>query len=403
MKAIPSALMIVAITLSTLSCVGQEPSGKEGRLSAGAHPVDGRYLQELSVEWEYYPGLFLVTGDDFESQDAVARRTYVNFRDNDQRKEAWKKFAPYEGFDYGTYRLVVEFADTRPKDLLMRVPFFDMAVELFVQGQSRFTNGVVGTSGETSRPLLYHPVIIEASSVTGRLDLVLHVANHHFPLWGTQDDLVIGDADSLNRYVIRQTYVEAMLVGSLVIMVMANLILVLLTQDRQSPLYLLFLSLAAILLNLSNGSAVLGLLGLEWEVMNRLIYFALSVEFMLMGIYLFHQIVADRKRSSLAKLAFAAASMPFIVLIAVAPVSLFSRTYHIHAILTVSVMAWALLTAAWRGVKGDPRYAFIALTIMLLLLFFWVDSEQILRINGYSYASPYSVALFSLLNIGMLA
>jgi hypothetical protein len=40
----------------------------------------------------------------------------------------------YEGFDFGTYRLVVEFADTRPKDLLVWVPIFDMVMELIIQG-----------------------------------------------------------------------------------------------------------------------------------------------------------------------------------------------------------------------------------------------------------------------------
>lgn len=144
MKAIPSVIFIAAMTLSMHSCANPNPSGMAGPVPVGAQAVDGRCLQELSAEWEYYPGLFLVTGDDFERQDAVARRTHVDFRDNGQRKEAWKKFAPYKGFDYGTYRLVVEFAETRSKDLLIRVPFFDMAVELFIQGESRFSNGVVG-------------------------------------------------------------------------------------------------------------------------------------------------------------------------------------------------------------------------------------------------------------------
>lgn len=401
-RASPMAIACL-VAISTFSCAQSETSGTGGRISivVGAH--DGRCLQELSADWEYYPGLFMKSGVDFSNSEATARRTLLEFRDNGQRKEAWKRFHPYEGFDYGTFRLIVDFSDPRPKDLLIRVPFFDMAVELYIQGESRYSNGVVGASGEASRPRSYHPAIIEASSITDRLEITLSIANYHFPLWGTRDYLVIGDADSLTRYIIRQTYVEAMLVGALVIMALANLILVVLAQDRRSPLYLLFLSLAAVLLNLSNGSAVLGLLGLEWEAMNRLTYLAISMEFLFMGIYLLHQMVADERRSHVAKLVYATASMPFFALIAAAPVSVFSLSYHIHAAIIVSVMAWSLIAAAWRGVKGDLRHAFLALTILLLLLFYCIDSIQLVRINRYSYFSLYGVALFSVLNIGMLA
>ena len=71
MGTVSAALMTVAITLSTFSCVGPEPSGQEGSLSVDARSADGRCLHELSAEWKYYPEIFFVTGDDFANQAAL--------------------------------------------------------------------------------------------------------------------------------------------------------------------------------------------------------------------------------------------------------------------------------------------------------------------------------------------
>jgi len=394
--------LLILLSFTLISCSTSLPDGGNGITTIQSLPESDKCLHELSSDWEYYPGLF-VNGTGFALPEAVARKTLVDFSNNDQRKAAWKAYFPYDGYDFGTYRMNIGFQEADPGILLVRIPYFDMAVAVYIQGKPVFSNSTESVERAGVRPVTHHPVIVEAEAEDGKIEIVIHAANYHFPLWGTRDYPVIGDADSLTRYILRQTYMEALLVGALVIMVLANLILFLLSQDRQSPVYLLLLSLTALLLNLTNGNAVLGQLGLGWEVMNRIIYFALSVEFLFMGVYIFHQLVSDRKKSNLAKLAYTAARMPFIALIAATPISLFSVAYHVHAALTVSVMVWAMLAAAWRGFRGEARFVFISLTILLLLLFFRVDSTQPLRVNRYSYASPYGVALFSVLNIGMLA
>jgi hypothetical protein len=79
------------------------------------------YLFELSGDREYYPGLFL-GGQDFSTEEALAKKTIIDFRDNYLRLGLRESPAKRRTFDYGTYRLTISFPDIRKKRLVTRIP-----------------------------------------------------------------------------------------------------------------------------------------------------------------------------------------------------------------------------------------------------------------------------------------
>lgn len=358
------------------------------------------YLFELSGDWEYYPGLFLA-GSEFSDGEVQARKTIIDFRDNYLRLGLRESPAKRRSFDYGTYRLTVSFPDSRGKRLVTRIPYFDMAVRVMAQGVTVFANGDVGTTRETTQPRLYYPVLVELPVVTDRLEIVLHVANFEYPDGGIRDTLVLGDLASMAAYNETQTYLEALIMGSLLLMALANLVLFIFLPDKKRPLYLMLLCLSTLSLMLVNGASILGKLGVEWKSLNRIHFLSVTFAVFFLGLFLGTLFLQAKRR--IATRTWIVLVIPQVLVCLAAPMPVLGNIYLVHILLIGVILILSLYATIHGLIHGKKHAMFILASIVTFMIFYSIDTFELIRINQFNYASPLGVVLFTLLQIGIIA
>lgn len=147
-------------------------------------------------------------------------------------------------FGFASYRLRVQLPEQSAR-LGLSVPTMHTAYRLFANGQVIAANGRPGSSRTGSVPA-YRPMVV-ALPDSNNLDLVLHVSNYHHRRGGTWSDIKIGSVDLLRADREGALFLQAFLIGSLLIMGAYHVGLFLMRRSLRSALYFgLFCGLIAI-------------------------------------------------------------------------------------------------------------------------------------------------------------
>jgi hypothetical protein len=141
---------------------------------------------ELNGEWEFYMSQ-LLSPKDFQAL-GTPPKDYVDF------PSEWTHHAGTTNFGFATYRLRI--AVSKSEILALNMPHCYSSYKLWANGKVMLTNGVVGTSRETSTANW----LPKTTTLPGNVDtitLVLQVSNFHHAIGGIRKPLVLGNSDEL--------------------------------------------------------------------------------------------------------------------------------------------------------------------------------------------------------------
>ena len=107
----------------------------------------------------------------------------------------------YYGTGYGTYHLVIK-VPSHDEPLGIYISSMCTAYKLYINGELAATNGIVGTTKDTSVPFL-RPTVIPATPIDGEIELVLQISNYHYcrgGIWAPIRLGHIGDIQKIHEY-----------------------------------------------------------------------------------------------------------------------------------------------------------------------------------------------------------
>ncbi|GEM_PF-2617098 len=255
------------LLFSTAGCFQRNPLPADGIISHEA--LAGGGVIELSGPWEFYREKFY-HGEDFNSAEALKQREFIDFRRTLSRTISDSIRKP--GYCFSTYRLKINVPQKPDEKIMLRIPAYDMAVDIYSNDMLIFTNGATGTASEPSEIVKYYPVVIEAIAKNGILDIVIHASRCQFARKGVKEPLLLGYSGGLSRYIELVSAFEMILTGWLLVMCLYNIVLFIVLRRGRLYLFFALVCLAAFMHSTAVGSSLLGRLGVPWNKIEMVSY-----------------------------------------------------------------------------------------------------------------------------------
>jgi len=203
-----SAALLLATTVSHAA-----PRALDGIVDLTAWSFQSGDIATLDGEWEFYWSAFLSPqAPESPEHTSAPRKIVVPGAWNAYRGPTGK---PVGGDGFATYRLRIllpsEYpkagapGDPSPSDLAVYVPYVNTSYELWIDGELKASNGVLGRTRSQGEPQ-FRPQIAVFTPKSNQVDLVLHVSNFHFRNGGIPRSLELGAADQI---ILKQRRLEA--------------------------------------------------------------------------------------------------------------------------------------------------------------------------------------------------
>ncbi|MFC5471487.1 ATP-binding protein [Cohnella suwonensis] len=325
------------------------PIAQDGVLDLSEWDFDGSGFVNLDGEWTFYPNR-LLTPDDFRSGgeggiSAITSRIPNAWYGGSPPNEASQ--APY-----GTYRLAVKLKEGGSYGI--RVNNINRAHRLYVNGL------LIGNGGNPSdNPQDYKPenkpYTTFVQNVTRNLDIMLQVANENYAHSGGFEELQLGlQADMLLK---DRILFAVELAGMLIMLLFSGYHLSLYVIRPKDRAYLFsaiyFLTLLSVA-SMSGDKLLLQLVpGFSYELAKQIFYFAGLLNYVVLGIFLYH---LDGKLMSLRLLKLLMAPIAvFLVAVATLPYSYYSSFSDPISYYAALLIAYYLYRAIRLYIKQDGQ------------------------------------------------
>ncbi len=203
----------------------RSPQAQEGVLDLRAWNFARGGLVGLSGEWEFYweqllePAAFATP-----AARALNLPTMVELP------------AHFSGDGYATYRLQILLDPSLQGPVAFKVPEFETAYALYVNGQLISENGVVGRTPETMRPQ-WLPKVADFSPERAQLEVILQVSNFYHKKGGAGQLIYFGPESLVREARESSLSYELFLFGNLFVMGFYHIVLFALRSQDKSPLY----------------------------------------------------------------------------------------------------------------------------------------------------------------------
>lgn len=260
-------ILLLAALLCSTGCFKRSVLPPDGIVKHESLSDGG--IIELSGPWEFYRGSFY-TGNEFNSEEAVRQREYMEYGAflNRALPDNFRK----PGYCFATYRLRIAVPQKPEEKILLRIPAYSMAVDIYCNNVHIFSNGETGRSLERSDVVKYYPVVMEAPVLNGIMELVIHASGCHLTKRSVNEPLIIGYSGTLSRYVDVTASLEMMLTGWLLIMFLYNMVLFIVLRRGRLYLFFALVCFAASMHAMVSGSSLLGRLGIQWDILQKISY-----------------------------------------------------------------------------------------------------------------------------------
>ncbi len=268
-------ISVFLISITLISCRNSpekklSPEAVKGTIDLTQWNLKEEAPVSLKGEWEFYPNQ-LLTEADFTGTGQTLKPEYITV------PGTWNDFAPegkkFGGSGYGTYRLRVMLKNPG-EPLAVKPGAILTAYRLYVNGKLLSSRGVVGTSRETSVPLLLTDTAVYEGTDTS-LDVILQISNFHHRLGGTWDKVELGLLSFITARDQSARDVDFFIFGALLVIGLFYFSMFLSRKNDPSYLYFsLFCVSIALRMTLQSGVGYLNhvLPFLSWEVINKLEY-----------------------------------------------------------------------------------------------------------------------------------
>ncbi|MGH4119425.1 7TM diverse intracellular signaling domain-containing protein [Clostridium sp.] len=284
---IMTALVYIIFTLNNFSCftTSSKMISEKGVLDLTNWNFNEDGYTELSGQWGFYWKQLLTPETISTTSDLPS---YM------EMPMAWNKYnSDYESFGYATYSITVKLNPKYKGTLLgISVPSMFSSYKLWVNGDLFSSNGIVGTSSSSERPLSL-PITNYFMNNKDKVQLVLQVSNHNFTEGGTWEKIYLGSQPQISNKRKASIALEIFYFGVLLIMGLYHLWLYTFRIDDISKLYFGALCITVSFRALMVGNKYFLTLypGLSYSLALRLEYitFYAAAYFMLCYVYHFYK------------------------------------------------------------------------------------------------------------------
>lgn len=390
--------MLLILLFSCDMRLAKSASAVDGKadLSSGID-FEGGEVARLDGEWEFRRGA-LLTPMDFRP-DALPAGGHVS----SGTMRVPGLWAAVNGFEAprpevtgtGTLRLVVSLPPGE-RAWGLRIPNANSALKLFVDGQLLAELGSVSERKDATY-LPSNGLSVKNFTASGRVEIVMQVANFSTPYIGTWDSLLLGSADAIASRHASALVSTALISGALLIMGLYHLGIFLLRRNDRSVFIFGVICLFMTVRNLIMGERILlnlfphSVLGWEWAFKIE----HLSAHLVVPLFALFFRTLYPRYMRKGAVLVILSVAAAWGLLILGAPAILYHRFLHWYEFFLLGAGFYAfasLMLAAVRREKG-------ALMVLVGLTFLMGTATNdvllsIGAIKGTFYMASYGVFLY---------
>lgn len=343
----------------------------------------------IGGEWEFY-WKKLYSPVYFQKDEFINEPKMVDLPHGSNGFEVNGEFLSSTG--YATYRLKIQFPLKELGTMKsMYIPSISSAYTLWINGEIKARNGIVGTSRETMKPESI-PKIIEFRVDDLTMEVVIQASNYYQRKAGIHDLILIGEPEDIFQYQNKKLLFRTIIVTSLLIMGLYHLFLFAFRRKEYSLIYFgllcILIAIRAILLEEDLAAHVFSFL--SWEIDRKIEYLGASLGSLFLTLFAYTQFSEDMSKlmRNLTILATSLISLFFLV----TPAIIFTKVMNLLLILTICIFIY-LMYVFILAFKRKREGSFLNMTAMVFLF--------VAAINDVSYFSDL-VGTMELTSVGML-
>ncbi len=351
----------------------------------------------LSGEWEFYWEQLL--GPDDFGTNLPSRTGFIEL------PASWNGYVvngvPLSGSGYATYRLKILLNDP-DLALALKVPEFETAYVLYIDGKKVSSNGVVGKTPSTMRPQ-WMPQVADFSVEQSQVEVILQISNFHHRKGGAGQIIQLGTEKQIREIRDKSSRYELFLFGSLFIMGFYHAILFMFRKkDRSSLRFGLCCFLMALRVLVTGEYSLLAYFpGVDWELVVQLDYlsFGLTPPFFVAFTHILFSKQIPKWFVHILQLCGAV----FAGIILLTPASIFTHAllpYQIVILIAAIYFLYVVILAAARKREGAVIFLLCFLILFLAMTNDILHNNQVIQTG---YFSPLGIFFFILAQAILLA
>ncbi|MBU0972510.1 MAG: response regulator [Proteobacteria bacterium] len=269
------------------------------------------------------------------------------------------------GHGFATYRLTILL---NPEATGLGLKLLDMATacQVYANGRQVFSSGYPGTTRETTRPF-YAPGVVDIYTPTQTLDILVQVSNFDHWQGGMWEPIVIGPAKQLQDLRKNRLFLDAFLLGSILIMGLYHFCLFWFRPQDKSTLYFGLFCITIAFRTLTHGERYIMELipDLSYETLLTSVYISVYTCIPLFALYT--RSLFPHETSKKIIYGAAAAGGVLSVFVLATPARIFTPTMPVFQIFTLVILAYGVVSVA-RALLNKRREAGLFLFGFLLLI-----------------------------------
>ncbi|MDX2414537.1 MAG: sensor histidine kinase [Bacteroidales bacterium] len=271
-----------------------------------------------------------------------------------------------EDHGFATYRLRILVPHSLNDNLTLKVPIFDSSYRLFVNGRFINSNGVAGTTPETSLPD-YHNYNYIFKSDSDTIDIVVNVSNFHHRRGGFWLPMVLGESEMMEVKQKRNESFGAISTGMLFSFILFFSLFYIMFKDDRTMIYFALATLGIVIRSLVTGSISIQLfLNLSWTGLIRIEYISTFLA-LVFAIWYFYYVYRDKFMpwvNTVITVLMVLASITVLF----TPVTFFSYIMPPYLVLATIVVAHYFIRSIIAAINEEKYKITIAIGFGVLLL-----------------------------------
>ncbi len=387
--------IIITIVLLLTACGGADSGGattpriQEGVLDLRDWDFERDGAVKLIGECEFY-WQQLLTAQDFAASNPPRMTGYIAV------PKTWNGYEvdgePISGYGYATYRLKI-LLDGADRILGFKVPEFETAYNLYVNGAKISENGVVGKTPETMRPE-WQPKLAYFITERDQVEVILQISNFYHRKGGAGQVILLGTEKQMCAERAQQLNFEFLLFGSISFMGLYHLGLFTLRRKDKSPFYFSLSCLLISLRILSSGEYYLTYLlpGISWEILLKCTYISFYLVIPFFAMFIHSLFSREISRVSLRVVQIVGTTVSMIVILT--PARVFSYTiqpYEVFILIGLVYYIRGIILAAIRKRDGAGVFLLGFLLLVVTMVNDFLYNSQIIR---SAYLAPFGIFIF---------
>lgn len=383
-----SILVLIGVLIPVFTVKAEANETAENGIMKITH-FSKNEIVKVNGKWQFYWHQ-LYTPTDFKLKNVQTKPLMKIVPQNWTSYKLAGKNLPLTG--YATYRLQIQLPETEigtAKALLM--PSVASAYKLWINGEEKSKNGRVGTSREGMKPNIT-PMVIPFLVDSNSIELIIQVSNFHQRSAGLNEEILIGEPETILKYREKSLIYRAVIVVSLVIIGLYHIVLFVFRKQEYS---FLFFAIVCILVAiratlLEEGLASYLLSFLNWEVARKLEYLGASLGTLFFTLFAYTQFPDDmnRRLRNFVTMVLSCYSL-FVVL---TPAVIFTRTMVLLQVLII--LAFLIILSVYFTAARRRREGSFLNTVAIFLVFLTVINDTLFYNDLIQTSELTSVGLF---------